>query len=62
MMKRLLTSKLLPVALSLTSTSVLAHTGHMSNEAVHGLLHVEHIIALVAAAAIAFLAYSFRDK
>ncbi len=62
MMKKLMTSKLLAVALSLTSTSVMAHTGHMSNEAVHGLLHIEHIIALAAAGVIVFLAYSFRDK
>ena len=57
-----MTSKLFPVALSLTSTPVLAHTGHISNEAVHGLLHVEHIIALVAVGVIAFLAYTLRDK
>jgi len=62
MMKKLLTFKVLPVALSLISTSVLAHTGHMSNEVVHGLLHIEHIIALAAAGVIVFMAYSFRNK
>ncbi len=62
MMKKLMTSKLFPVALSLSSTSVLAHTGHLSNETIHGLLHVEHIIALVAVGVIAFLAYTLRDK
>jgi hypothetical protein len=63
MMKKSLIFKLLPVALlSLNSTSVLAHSGHLSNATVHGLLHAEHIIALVAAGIIAYLAFAFRGK
>jgi hypothetical protein len=62
MMKKLLTSKLLPAALSLTSTSVLAHSGHLSNEAVHGLLHIEHIIALAAFVLVAYTVANWNKK
>ena len=54
-MKKLLTSKLSLTLLLLVSTSVMAHTGHLSNESVHGLLHVEHIIMLAAAGLIIYL-------
>ena len=40
--------------LSLTSGTVLAHSGHLSAASVHGFLHTEHIIML---AAIGFVAY-----
>ena len=45
-MKKLLASKLCLIAFSLTSTTAFAHTGHLSNDAVHGMLHIEHIIAI----------------
>ncbi len=54
-MKKLLIYKLLLVFLSLLSTSALAHTGHLFNETVHGFLHVEHIITLLAVALIVYL-------
>jgi len=57
MMKKLLAS-----TLALSSTSVLAHTGHLSNDSVHGLLHVEHIAALVAVGLIAYLVKVFISK
>ncbi|MBT8119234.1 MAG: hypothetical protein KJN89_05900 [Gammaproteobacteria bacterium] len=62
MIKRLLTFKLLPAILTLGSASAMAHPGHLPNDAVHGLLHIEHIIALAAAGVIAYLAYRIRKK
>jgi hydrogenase/urease accessory protein HupE len=47
-------AKLSLVALSLVSTTVSAHTGHLANETVHGLLHSEHIITIIA---IGFITY-----
>ena len=61
-MKKLLTSKLLLVTLFLVSTSAIAHTGHLPNETVHGLLHIEHIIALVAAGLIVYFVSVVRKK
>ena len=54
-MKKLLISTLTLTLLLLVSTSAMAHTGHLSNESVHGLLHVEHIIMLAAAGLIIYL-------
>jgi hypothetical protein len=62
MMKKILTFTLLPAALSLTSTSVLAHGGHLPNESVHGLLHVEHIVGLIAFAVIVFTVTMWNKK
>ncbi len=53
-MKKSLTSMLLLLTLFLVSTSALAHTGHIANDAAHGFLHVEHIIVLVAAGLIVY--------
>ena len=47
---------------TLISPVVSAHTGHAANESVHGLLHVEHIVALVAAGAIALAAFASRNR
>ena len=54
-MKKLLISTLTLTLLLLVSTSAMAHTGHLSNESVHGLLHVEHIIMVAAAGLIIYL-------
>ena len=54
-MKKLLLSKLSLALLLPVSSSALAHTGHLSNESVHGFLHVEHIIMLAAAGLIVYL-------
>ena len=50
------------MTLSLASTSAIAHTGHLPNEAAHGFLHVEHIIALVAIGAVAYAALKRKNK
>jgi hydrogenase/urease accessory protein HupE len=39
-----------------------AHPGHIADETVHSLLHIEHIIALVAAGIIAFTVYIIRNR
>jgi len=62
MIKKLFTYKLLPAILSLVSTSALAHPGHLPDETVHGLLHVEHIIALAVAGAIVYLVHRLRNR
>ncbi len=67
-MKKLLTSKLLMATLSLVATTALfpatalAHSGHLSNDTVHGFLHVEHIIGLVAIGFIAYYVSMLRKK
>lgn len=61
-MKKLLISKLSLTILLLVSTSAMAHTGHFSNESVHGLLHVEHIIMLAAAGLIIYLIKASSNK
>jgi len=48
--------------LALASGSALAHGGHMQNDALHGLLHVEHVSTLVAIAVIAGLYYLVQKK
>ena len=47
---------------SLSSSVVHAHPGHMGDESVHCLLHIEHIIALVAASIVVYTLYSLRKK
>jgi hypothetical protein len=61
-MKKLLASKLLLITLILVSTSALAHTGHLANDAVHGFLHIEHIIVLAAAGLIAYFLKTLNNK
>jgi len=61
-MKKLLTFKLLLATLFLVSTSALAHTGHLSNDAVHGFLHIEHIIMLATVGLIAYAVKILRNK
>lgn len=61
-MKRSLLAKLSLMLSSLVSTSVFAHTGHLANDSVHGWLHSEHIIALVAIGLTAYLLDVLRRK
>ena len=61
-MKKLLTSTLLAIASPLVSTTALAHTGHLSNESVHGFLHVEHIIMLATAGLVIYLVKVLSNK
>jgi hypothetical protein len=62
MMKKILTSKLLLIVLPLISTTALAHPGHMTNESVHGFLHVEHIVALAMLGVVAYIVHEFGKK
>jgi hydrogenase/urease accessory protein HupE len=66
-MKSLLDSKfslaiLLLIVTPLVSTPALAHPGHMSNDLLHGFLHVEHIIVLLAIGLAVYLVKQFRGK
>ena len=61
-MKKLLISKLSLTLFLLVSTPAMAHTGHLSNESVHGLLHVEHIGMLVLAGLIIYLVKASSNK
>jgi len=66
-MKSLLTSKykLAILALILTpllATPAMAHPGHLGNDTVHGFLHVEYIIALLALGMAVYLVKEFRSK
>ena len=54
--------KLLLIALALTSTSALAHTGHLLNESSHGFFHAEHVIALAIIGIVALFAHRLRNK
>jgi len=46
----------------LFSSSVMAHTGHLTNESMHSFLHIEHIIALVSIGIIAVAVKKLRHK
>jgi len=66
-MKSLHTTKYKLAILSLILTALLAtpamaHPGHLGNDAVHGFLHVEHIIALLAIGMAVYLVKAFRSK
>ena len=62
MMKKLILPILSLTVLSLTSTTAFAHTGHITNEAVHSFLHIEHIIAISAIGLIAYFVGVLRNK
>lgn len=47
---------------SLNSSIAFAHPGHLIDSSVHSLLHVEHIIALVAAGVVGSAFYLLRRK
>jgi len=61
-MKKLTTTIATFVAGIITSGTVFAHSGHINNESVHGLLHAEHITVFVAVIFIAFAGYILRKK
>jgi len=54
--------KLLATIFLLSSTSALAHPGHLTNESVHSFLHTEHIIMLAALGIIAYVIKAFSNK
>lgn len=63
-MKKILVTKL-SLLLSLASASVFAHPGHLSNqyvEGVHSFLHIEHVVAIVAALALGVGITVFHNK
>lgn len=55
---------LVPVSIlsTLSAPVAFAHPGHNAGEYLHGLLHVEHILALVAAGVLVFAGYALRKK
>jgi len=66
-MKSLFTAKfslatLLLLIMPLVSAPVLAHPGHLGDESVHGFLHTEHIIALLAIGVAVLLMKQLRRK
>ena len=61
-MKKLLNSRLSLTVLSLVSSSASAHTGHLPDEAIHGFLHVEHIIVITAIGLISYVICVLRKK
>lgn len=60
--KRLKQLTALTLFTSLGSQGVYAHPGHIADETVHSLLHIEHITVLVAAGVIALTVYIIRNK
>jgi hydrogenase/urease accessory protein HupE len=60
--KRLKQLTALTLLTSLAPQALYAHPGHLVDETVHSLLHIEHITALVAAGVIAFTVYIIRNK
>lgn len=46
----------------LFSSSAMAHSGHIPNESVHSLLHIEHIVALVTIGIVAVVVKKLRHK
>jgi hydrogenase/urease accessory protein HupE len=61
-MKKILTNLLLTIISVLTSTSALAHTGHLTTESLHSFIHVEHIVLLVMVGLVALSTYISRNK
>ena len=55
-------SLLFLILLTLTSTTVHAHSGHLPGETMHGLLHVEHIILILAIGLIVYSINVLRKK
>lgn len=53
---------LLSILAGLFSPAVHAHPGHVVEQSLHSLLHIEHIIALVAAAIVACTVFVLRKK
>ena len=45
---------LIPILLSVTN-STYAHTGHITEEAIHSLFHIEHIIIIALVGIVAFI-------
>jgi hypothetical protein len=52
----------LTILAGLFTPAVHAHPGHVVEQSLHGLLHIEHIIALAAAAIVACTVMILRNK
>ena len=52
----------LTILAGLLSPAVHAHPGHLFEQSLHSLLHIEHIIALAAAAIVACTVMVLRKK
>ncbi len=61
-MKRLLIKPGSLLLLSMVATNALAHPGHLSDQTVHGFLHIEHIIPLIAIVAVGYAIILIRNK
>ena len=61
-MKNLLTRNLLPATLALVTGNAMSHGGHLPNEAVHGFLHVEHIVMLATVGLAVYLIKNINNK
>jgi len=47
---------------SLASPTVLAHPGHVADQSLHSLLHIEHVLVLATAAVVSLAVYASRKK
>lgn len=47
--------KMIIVTTALLSSTAFAHSGHIPDNSVHSLLHIEHVIALTAIVVVAFV-------
>lgn len=61
-MKKLFTAVFSLIIFSLSSMTVLAHSGHTPNVSVHSFLHVEHIVVLAPFGLIAYIVKMLRNK
>ena len=52
----------LSIMAGLLSPAVYAHPGHVAQQSMHSLLHVEHILTLAAAAVVACIVLVLRNK
>ena len=54
--------KILLLISALGSPAVMAHAGHVADESVHGVLHLEHLIILLAIGVAVFLVKRMSRK
>lgn len=54
--------KLLVSITTLLPATVLAHTGHIPNDAAHGFLHIEHIVIIAAISLVIYAVSSTHNK
>ena len=62
MIKKPLIGKMLLAISALSSSAVMAHAGHAANESLHGAIHLEHIVTLVAIGVVVFMIKQMSKK